>query len=123
MSIVNLPAFYDMIYVNKDDGKLSTDGYMYNDQMFQVLNDIVILLNAITSTQITGTSSNSQTVTINGINPPLKTTAEINAFVAETDTSKQLPVGTIWYNSDTDQLQFLSLVAGVRTLKTITSTP
>lgn len=107
MSITNLPPFFDMVYT-QDDGKLSRDGYLYNDQMFQTLNVIVILLNAIVTSSITGAN-----VTIDGINPPSKTTAQINAL------EPNVPVGTIWYNSTLEKLQFKAS-SGV--IETITST-
>lgn len=115
MSLINLPAFFDMVYVNKDNGRLSTDGYLYNDQTFQVLNHLVELMNDITTTVITSTS-----VTLNGLNPPSLTTAQIDALVAAIPLT--LPLGTIWYDSDVNKLKVLVSLAGVPTVQTITST-
>lgn len=106
MPIPNLPAFYNMDYVDKN-GKLTTQGAMYHDQNFQSLNAQVILSNSITTTSI----DNGQ-VTINGINPPAYTTAQI------TEISSSVPLGTMWYNSTLDKLQF----KGASAIQTITST-
>jgi hypothetical protein len=127
MPIVNLPAFFDMVYTNKD-GKLSPDGHMYNDQMFQVLNNMVFIINGITTTVIVSTKSTEPNVTIDGLNPPSKTTVEITAIVQRdidaiaAGEPIPVPYGTMWYNSDMNKLQFLGVVATVPTVQTITST-
>ena len=107
MAIPNLSAFFDMIYT-KSDGKLAPDGYMYNDQMFQVLNALIILVNSLTTTVVSGAS-----VTVNGLIPPSKTTAEITAL------EPTATVGTLWYNSTLKKLQFK---ADTGIIQTITST-
>lgn len=105
--IPSLPTFFDMIYTQKD-GKLATDGYLYNDQMFQALNALVILVNLITTSTVQGAN-----VTVDGLNPPSKTTAEITALEPD------VPNGTIWYNSNLKKLQFK---ADTGVIETITST-
>lgn len=107
MPTPTLPAFFDMIYT-ESNGKLAPDGYMYNDQMFQALNVLVILVNRITTTIVNGTN-----IAINGINPPSYTTAQIIAL------EPTVTAGTIWYNSTLKKLQFKA-DSGV--IETITST-
>lgn len=105
--IPTLPAFFDMVYSNPN-GKLAPDGYLYNDQMFQALNALVILVNGLTTSVVSGSS-----VTINGINAPSFTTTQIIAL------EPSVPNGTLWYNSTLKKLQFKA-DAGV--IETITST-
>lgn len=109
MSIPTLPAFFDMIYT-KPDGKLANDGYMYNDQMFQSLNALVILMNMIATTVVN--QSETPNVILNGIAPPPFTTAEIVALEPD------VPNGTMWYNSTLKKLQFK---ADTGVIETITS--
>jgi len=106
--ITSLPAFFDMYYTDPKDGKLTSDGYMYNDQMFQTLNTHVTLTNSIATSVI-----DKQNVKVTGINPPSYTTLQI------TGLQPSVPVGTIWYNSTLKKLQFKS-DAGL--IETITST-
>lgn len=107
MAIQSLPGFFDMVYT-KSDGHLAPDGLSYNDQMYQALNALVIMINMM----VTSTVSNG-TVVLNGVNPPSKTTAEITALLPN------VPVGSIWYNSNLKKLQFKADTAVV---ETITST-
>lgn len=104
--IPTLPAFFDMYYT-ESSGKLTPDGYLYNDQMFQALNIMVIILNTIVSSSVNETS-----VTVDGLAPPSKTSAQITAL------EPSVGVGTMWYNSDLKKLQFKA-DAGV--IETITS--
>ena len=105
--IPTLPAFFDMVY-SQANGRLAPDGYLYNDQMFQALNALVILVNGITTSVVEGSN-----VTINGLNPPSFTTTEITALEPD------VPLGTIWYNSTLKKLQFK---ADTGVIETITST-
>lgn len=107
MAIPSLPVFFDMVYT-KQDGHLATDGYLYNDQMFRALNALVILVNSISTTTVDGAN-----VTINGLNPPPKTTAQITALLPTVGN------GTVFYNSDLKKLQFK---ADTGVIETITST-
>lgn len=110
MTIPLLPAFFDMVMV-KDDKHLSPDGYLYLDQQFQVLNDVVNLVNSIT----TNTVSNGS-VTIQSLVPPTYT-------VAPSATALDaLPLGAMWYNSTLKKLQFKS-DTGPSVVSTITSVP
>lgn len=112
MPIPTLPAFFDMVYVQsesgKTDGKLAPDGYLYNDQMFQALNALVILVNSLTTSVVQG-----NTVTMNGLNPPSKTTAQIGALLSS------VAIGTIWYNSDSKKLQFKSDTSVIETITSV----
>lgn len=94
MAIPVLPPFYDMPFVNKD-GRLTNDALLYNDETFQSLNTLVLLFNDISLSTIQG-----QSFTVDGITMPSKTTAEIVAL------EPQAPNGTIWYNSSLKKLQF-----------------
>lgn len=88
-----LPAFFNMQATDKE-GKLSPDFYLYNDQMFQVLNS---------------------RLTIWGVVFPPLTNADVAALPAN------VTIGTTWYNSNLNKLQFLGIIAGVPTVQTITS--
>lgn len=94
ISLDSLPPFFNMYFTEKD-GRLSTDGYLYNDQLFQTVNVIVLLLNSLSSTSIQGND-----VVLDGINPPSYTTLDI------VDLEPNVPRGTIWYNSTLKKLQF-----------------
>ena len=107
MAIPNLPPFYNMTYTDKD-GNLTSDAHLYNDQTFQVLNEILLLVNSISTTVVSGGS-----VTLNGLNPPSFTTAEIAAL------APSVSEGTIWYDKTLGKLKFKNS-AGIQT---ITSTP
>lgn len=106
MSIPTLPVFFDMYYTEKN-GKLTADGYLYNDQMFQALNLAVILLNGLVSSTIA-----NNTIVNNGVRIPQKTTAEITALEPDAD------IGTLWFNTNLAKLQ-VKTAAGV--IETITS--
>lgn len=108
MSLPMLPPFFDMYYTNKD-GKLARDGYLYNDQMFQVLNLAINLINTMVSSSI----SNNNTIANNGLTPPPFTTTQITALQPNS------PIGTIWFNTTLAKLQ-VKTATGV--VETITST-
>jgi hypothetical protein len=90
MTTPSLPAFFDMQCTQKGD-MFSADFYLYLDQQFQVLND---------------------TITLYGVTVPSFTTAQVAAFPTN------VTVGTVWYNSTLDKLQF----QGASAVQTITST-
>jgi len=106
MSIPTLPAFFDMYYTEKD-GRLTADAYLYNDQMFQSLNLVVILLNGLINSAIINNA-----IVNNGVQFPQFTTAEIIAL--EPDSVN----GTVWFNTTLAKLQ-VKTAAGV--IETITS--
>lgn len=110
MSLPSLPVFYDMYYT-RENGRMTPDAYLYNDQMFQTLNLAIILLNTIASSTIVGTGASSS-IQIDSINAPGKTTAQITAL--EPDA----PNGALWFNTDLAKLQ-VKTAAG--TIETITS--
>jgi hypothetical protein len=102
-----LPPFFDMIYT-KSDGRLAADGYLYNDQMFQVLNLAINLINIMVSSSII-----NNTIVNNGLTPPPFTTAQITALEPNS------AIGTIWFNTTLAKLQ-VKTASGV--VETITST-
>lgn len=108
MSIQNLPVFFDMYYTEKD-GKLTADGYLYNDQMFQALNLAIILLNSLVNSAIMP----NNTIVNNGVKIPNFTTTQITALVPTS------VVGTMWFNTTLAKLQVLTAPG---TVETITST-
>ncbi len=97
MTIPNLPPFYDMPYTDKD-GKLTPDSHLYNDDMFQTLNQLVELIN--------------RRVTDDSINFPNKTTAEITLLEPTS------ALGATWFNTTLAKLQ-VKTAAG--TVETVTS--
>ena len=107
MSIPTLPAFFDMYYTEKD-GRLTPDGYLYNDQTFQALNLAVILMNLLINSAIV-----NGVIVNNGVQFPNFTTAQITALVPTS------AVGTVWFNTTLAKLQVLT-APGV--VETITST-
>ena len=109
MSIPTLPPFFAMAYTDKN-GNLTSDAYLYNDQTFQTLNLVLILLNSFVSSAII-----NNTITNNGITPPSFTTAQITAFGADST----IPNGTMWFNTTLAKLQ-VKTAPGV--IETITST-
>jgi|SRR5882672_753626 len=107
MSISPLPVFYDMYFTEKD-GKLTADGYLYNDQLFQTLNFAIILLNTLVNSAII-----NNRIVNNGVQIPQFTTAQITALVPTS------VVGTVWFNTTLAKLQVLT-APGV--VETVTST-
>lgn len=107
MSIPVPSPFYDVTYTDKN-GNLVANAKLYNDQLFQTLNYVVLLINSLATTDISNTMVN-----FNGLSAPIKTTTEITAL------EPNVPRGTVWYNSTIKKLQFKS-DDGV--IETITST-
>jgi hypothetical protein len=129
MTIQNLPSFYDMTFTNKD-GRLTSDGYLYLDQQFQALNLGINDLNGTTSTFVqTPILFNDNPFSLSpippvgqlviiGINPPSFTTEQINIIAANISPNPPVPVGTIWFNSTMNKLQFLGSI-GVQTITSV----
>lgn len=92
--ITSLPGFYRMLWT-EPHGDLTTEAQIYNDQLSQTLRVMVAIINSMASTLI-----QTDNVSLQGINPPPKTTAEITAL------EPNVPRGTIWLNSDLKKLQF-----------------
>lgn len=111
MTLPNLPAFYDMKYTQQD-GSMTHDSKVFNDQTFQTLNALVILVNQMSLTIVNQQSANN--VIYNGLTAPSFTTAEIVALEPSATN------GTMWYNSTLKKMQFKA-DSGV--IETITSTP
>ena len=106
MSIPTLPVFYNMPYTQQN-GALTAEAYLYNDQTFQVLNLAVILLNDLVNSAII-----NNTIVNNGVQFPQKTTAEITALEPNAVN------GTVWFNTNLAKLQ-VKTASGV--IETITS--
>lgn len=102
--IPNLPPFFDMIFT-RDDGKLSREGLLYNDQMFQSLNQLVVYIN--------------ENLSPSGFNMPNATTAEITVYRDDND----VPIGAMWFNTDLLKLQVKTALGSPGTIETVTSTP
>lgn len=109
MTIPTLPPFFDMYYT-KEDGRLSPDGYLYNDQMFQALNLAVILLNSLVTSSIVISGGVPNNIINDGVNFPQKTTAEITAL--EPDA----PIGAVWFNTSLAKLQVKTANGVVETI-------
>lgn len=107
MTIPTLAPFFDMQY-SEMDGRLTADGKLYNDQLFQSLNDAVILLNGLINSVII-----NNTIVNNGVQLPTFTTTQITALVPNA------AIGTVWFNTTLAKLQVLTAVGVV---ETITST-
>jgi len=95
MSLPDLPVFFDMKYVDKD-GNLTPDASLYNDNLWQTLNELVRQIN-------------------NGLQLPQATTSQITSYGADTT----VPVGTIWFDTDIAKLKVKTAAS---TIETITST-
>jgi len=96
MAIPNLPVFFDMKYTN-EDGQLTPDAFLFNDNMWQSLNNAIFILNSIVASSI----SANNTVTNNGLIAPSKTTAQITALGADT----AIPLGAIYFDTDVAKLK------------------
>lgn len=108
--IADIPTFFDMFYT-ETSGKLAPDGYLYNDQLNQTLDVMLYVINNVVLTSVA--LANNETININGLIVPSKTTVEITAL--EPDA----PNGTLWFNTTIPAMQYKES-AGV--IKTITAT-
>jgi hypothetical protein len=97
--ITNLPPFIDMLVTDKGH-RFSTEFQYYLDQTFQVMDEVVQLINTM--------------LTVNSIHLAPLTTAQIIALAATANP------GTIWYNGTTGKLNFLNSAS---TVEAVTSTP
>ena len=121
MTIPNLPAFFDMQYTTKD-GKLAPDGYLYNDQTFQVSFNTLFTVNNLASTlfvniaelQPPALNPGINAPALLGINPPSFTAVQI-AAIAALAAPNSVPLGTLWYDSTNDVLKFMGKT-GVQTI-------
>ena len=124
MTIQDVPTFFDMVFSEKD-GTLAPDGYLYNDQLNQVLHLSVNDLNGTTSTFVQQGAQNpygfnpvpqpGQLVII-GLNPPSLTTAQIAAIIAA--SPQVVPYGTIFYDNEIDKL-YVFLRAGLQEIQSM----
>lgn len=124
MAISELPSFFDMVYT-KSDGRLAADGYLYNDQMFQSLNQTVFVVNQVAAStfkdipSLTAVGINAPAVL--GATPPSFTTAQINAINAAVDANGDplVEIGTIWYDSDINKLKFRGAGGVIQTITSV----
>jgi hypothetical protein len=93
--IPSLPPFFNMRYTD-ENGDLTVNAQLYNDLTYQVLTQVVDYFNT-------------------GLQLPRKTTAEITVYLNDIN----IPLGTLWFNTDLVKLQFKSAPA---TVQTVTST-
>lgn len=114
MPLSSLPPFYKMIVTDKNDS-MSADLYMYLDQQFQTLNQLLLLISQLTTTTVSAPNGANNQVVIDGLTIPSKSSADIANLVS----SNSVPVGTIWYDTTLNKLKFLTNTG----LETITSTP
>lgn len=101
MAVEGFPEFYQMPWVQQD-GELTDQAALYHDQLSQVVSLIIDELNSIID------------VNSGGVIMPSNTAAEITGFGADAN----VPLGTVWFNTDTSKLQ-VKTAAG--TIETITS--
>lgn len=85
----NLPVFFDFVYTNKN-GSLTANAKLYNDLQFQYLNQNFSF----------------------GLQIPNRDTADITADI----NNVNIPLGTIWFNTDMSKLQFKSAPSAVETI-------
>ncbi|CAB4127666.1 hypothetical protein UFOVP93_4 [uncultured Caudovirales phage] len=107
MTIPTLPAFFDMNYTNQS-GKLTPDGYLYNDQMFQSLNLAVILLNGLINSAIINNN-----IVNNGVQFPQFTSTEITALQPAAAN------GTVWFNTTLAKLQVKTATGVIETITSV----
>lgn len=105
--IPSLPPFFDMYYTEKD-GRLTADGYLYNDQTFQALNLVVILLNGLINSAII-----NNVIVNNGVQFPQFTTAQITALQPNAVN------GTVWFNTTLAKLQVKTATGVVETITSV----
>ncbi len=109
MSLPNLPPFYKMPWTD-GDGNMTPESLMYSDETFQTLNFLVYLANQI----LNSTYSSNNTITLDSLNAPQKTTAQITAYGSDSS----IPNGAIWFDTDVSKLKVKTASA---TIETITS--
>lgn len=91
------PTFIDMIYT-KEDGGLTANALLYNDQQSLVINTLVGFFNR-------------------AVPFPVYTTTQVTNLNLASDAS--IVVGSVWFNSTLAKLQVKTAAA---TIQTITST-
>lgn len=116
MAINTLPPFYTMRYT-EPDGNLSAQAQIHEDQTYQVLNDVVTILNTVvTASQIDNTTMPPSVVPLTnfGLVFPSFTTAQITLLAPDA------LVGTVWF--DTTQKKAVIKTDDPAVIETITST-
>lgn len=97
-----LPAFYNMPWA-RTDGRMHTEAQLYNDQMFQTMDQLVGYMNV--------------NLTPAGYYVPQATTAIITGYRDDNN----VPVGAIWFNTNLSKLQVKTALGSPGTIETITS--
>jgi hypothetical protein len=115
MAISDLPVFFDMRYT-EESGKMTSDAFLYNDNLWQSLNNAVFLLNSIIVSSVALDADPEPTGAIinDGLVFPSKTTTEITAYGAD----NSIPNGAAWFNTTSSKLN-VKTAAGV--IEAITS--
>jgi hypothetical protein len=108
MAIPNLPVFFDMKYT-EESGKLTSDAFLHNDNMWQSLNNAVFLLNSIVASTIDANNN----ITNDIFFFPKKTTAEITAFGNDLSIS----VGAAWFDTDDAKLKVKTAAGMIKTVQ------
>lgn len=111
MSIANLPPFYDMSYTD-NEGYLTDEALSYQDESFQSLDWMLRLFNQLVISTFT-----NEEYKIQGLTVPSATTAEITAYGADSN----IPLGTIWFNTDLGGGAKLQVKTAASTIETIQS--
>lgn len=93
--IENLPPFYNMPYTD-NEGKLTTEAEIFNDQAFQTLNALIDKVN-------------------NGWTFPSKTNTEITAYGADT----AVPVGTVWFSTTDSKLKVKTAASTIEEIQSM----
>lgn len=100
-----LPPFYKM-KVAEQDGSMSSEASLYNDEQSQTLVKAIDVLNMQASTEIDNTGAVSYT----GLVPPSLTNAQITAL------APTAALGTIWFNTDAAKLNVCTAPGVVQTI-------
>jgi len=88
----NLPPFFDFVYTNKD-GSLTPNAKLFNDLTFQFLNQNFSF----------------------GLQIPNRSTLEIADDLANVN----IPLGTLWFNTNLSKLQFKSAPGVAETITSV----
>jgi hypothetical protein len=99
MAIPDLPVFFDMRY-SDDSGKLTSDAFLYNDNLWQSLNLAIFLLNSIVLSTVNADGS----IVNDGLVFPSKTNAEILDYISDPD----IPNGAAWYDLSDNKIKVKS---------------
>ncbi len=111
MPISSLPVFYDMNYVDKS-GDMTPEAVLYNDELWQALNLVVRIINSTVTTDISSTTQ-LNTITLNGVVFPSKTNAQITAL------EPTASAGTVWFSTTDAKLKVKTAAATIETIQSV----